>query len=124
MFRFIRRDQSTNDLLAEGANNLRDYFQSKGYPDVDVTFRREPEQNDQQLINYYIATGPRRKLVNIDIAGNDYFLPETLDERMFLRTNSLFLRYGRYSESFREKDEEAIENLYQANGFRNVKVNL
>jgi outer membrane protein assembly complex protein YaeT len=111
-----------NDLLAEGATNLRDYFQSRGYPDVDVTFHSEEPKNDEQVINYYIATGPRRKLAHIDIVGNDYFLPETLEERMFLRTKSLALRYGRYSESFRKKDEEAIENLYQANGFRDVKV--
>ncbi|MBV9499961.1 MAG: hypothetical protein JO138_11365, partial [Acidobacteriaceae bacterium] len=26
-----------NDLLTEGAANIHDYFQSKGYPDVDVT---------------------------------------------------------------------------------------
>jgi outer membrane protein insertion porin family len=111
-----------NDLLAEGATNLRDYFQSRGYPDVDVTFHSEPPKNDEQIINYYIATGPRRKLVNVDIVGNDYFLPETLEERMFLRPKSLALRYGRYSESFRKKDEEAIESLYQANGFRDVRV--
>ncbi len=111
-----------NDLLAEGATNLRDYFQAKGYPDVDVTFHSEAPRNDEQVINYYIATGPRRKLANIDIVGNDYFLPETLEERMFLHTKSLALRYGRYSESFRKKDEEAIESLYQANGFRDVKV--
>jgi outer membrane protein assembly complex protein YaeT len=41
---------------------------------------------------------------------------------MFLRPNSLVLRYGRYSETFRKRDAEAIENLYQANGFRDVKV--
>ena len=41
---------------------------------------------------------------------------------MFLRTNTLLLRYGRYSETFRKKDEEAIENLYESNGFRDVKV--
>ncbi len=111
-----------NDLLVEGARNLSDFFQGKGYPDVDVTFHREEPHNDQQIINYYIATGPRRKLVNIDILGDTYFEKETLQERMFLRTSSLVLRYGRYSESFRKKDEEAIENLYQSNGFRDVKV--
>lgn len=111
-----------NDLLTEGARNLHDYFQSKGYPDVDVTFRREPPQNDQELINYYIATGPRRKLVNVEILGSNYFTMDTLRERMFLRAASLMLRYGRYSEDFRKKDEEAIENLYRANGFRDVKV--
>ena len=111
-----------NDLLTEGATNLRDYFQARGYPDADVTFRREPVQNDQEVINFYIATGPRRKLANVAIKGNTYFLDDTLRERMFLRSSSLALRYGRYSESFRKKDEQSIENLYQSNGFRDVKV--
>ncbi len=111
-----------NDLLTEGAVNLRDYFQSKGYPDVDVTFKREPTTNDREVINYYIATGPRRKLVNIAITGSNYFTPETIHERMFLQTNSILLRYGRYSETFRKKDEQSIQNLYASNGFRDAKV--
>jgi outer membrane protein insertion porin family len=111
-----------NDLLAEGARNLHDYFQSRGYPDVDVTFKREPVQNAEEVINFYIATGPRRKLTTVDIQGNNYFLDSTLRERMFLQPSSLLLRYGRYSEAFREKDEEAIANVYIANGFQDVKV--
>lgn len=111
-----------NDLLTEGARNLRDYFQAKGYPDVDVTFRREPVKDDLEAINYYIAAGPRRRLVDVRIEGGSYFLEETLRERMFLRPKSLVLRYGRYSESFRKKDEEALTALYESNGFRTVKV--
>lgn len=111
-----------NDLLAEGARNLHDYFQSRGYPDVDVTFKQEPEKQDEEIINYYIATGPRQKLVKVAIEGSDYFLDETLRERMFLRPSALLLRYGRYSEAFRHTDEEAIANLYVANGFQNAKV--
>jgi outer membrane protein insertion porin family len=111
-----------NDLLAEGANNLRDYFQSRGYPDVSVTFRREPEQKDQEVIDYEIALGPRRKLVAINITGSNYFTMDTIRERMFLQTSSFLLKYGRYSEAFRDKDEDAIQALYQANGFRNAKV--
>jgi outer membrane protein insertion porin family len=111
-----------NDLLTEGARNLRDYFQSRGYPDADVTFRREPDKDDQEIVNYYISAGSRRRLVNVNIEGNNYFFEDSLRERMFLHTNSLLLRYGRYSESFRTKDEEAIADLYRSNGFRNVKV--
>lgn len=111
-----------NDLLTEGAVNIRDYFQSKGYPDVDVTFKREPTENDREVINYYIATGPRRKLVNITVRGSNYFTPETIRERMFLQTSSILLRYGRYSETFRKKDEQSIQNLYASNGFRDAKV--
>ena len=110
------------DLLTEGARNIHDYFQSKGYPDVDVTFNSEPAKDDRQVINYYISTGPRRRLVNIDIDGNFYFLRETLEERMFLKTKTILMRYGRYSETFREQDERAIEDLYRSNGFQDVKV--
>lgn len=110
------------DLLTEGARNLRDYFQSRGYPDVNVTFRQEALKDDEEVIYYYIARGPRRKLVHIAFDGSSYFTEATLRERMFLQTSSIVLRYGRYSEIFRKKDEEAIENLYQANGFRDAKV--
>ena len=111
-----------NDLLTEGARNLRDYFQQRGYPYADVTFKRQPEKDDQEIIDYYISSGARRRLVNVAIDGNHYFQEETLRERMFLHTNTLLLRYGRYSESFRHKDEDAIKSLYQSNGFRTVKV--
>ena len=110
------------DLLTEGARNLTDYLQGKGYPDVDVTFAQEPVKNDLQQINYYVTLGDRRRLVDVSIDGGSYFLDETLRERIFLKPKSLLLRYGRYSETFVRKDEEALTNLYQSNGFRSVKV--
>lgn len=110
------------DLLTEGAGNIKNYFQSRGYPDVDVTFKEEPEQNGEERINYYIALGKRQRLVNIDIIGGQYFGLPIIRERMFLQTKSILLRYGRYSETFQKQDEDAIKNLYMANGFRDVKV--
>jgi outer membrane protein assembly complex protein YaeT len=111
-----------NDLLTEGARNLRDYFQSRGYPDAAVTFEREPVKDDKQVINYFITAGPRRRLVKIKIEGNHYFPEQVLRERMFLAKNSLLLRYGRYSISFRSKDEETIKDLYETNGFLNARI--
>jgi outer membrane protein insertion porin family len=110
------------DLLIEGARNIQNYFQSRGYPDVEVTYKQEPEVNDEEVIKYFVALGPRRRLAHIEITGSTYFTVETLRERMFLQTNSILLRYGRYSETFRHDDEKSIENLYTANGFRNVYV--
>jgi outer membrane protein assembly complex protein YaeT len=109
-----------NDLLVEGARNLRDYFQSRGYYDVDIDFRLRPETDDEQVVEYVIARGAKYKLKNVAIAGNNYFREEDLRERMFMTPATLLMRSGRYSEAFRSKDEENIENLYKANGFRNV----
>jgi outer membrane protein assembly complex protein YaeT len=111
-----------NDLLAEGARNLRDYFQSKGYFDTVVDYRTVAPQPDLERIEFAISQGRRYKLVHVGISGNRYFDQNTLRERMFLEPASLFLRRGRYSEAFRKKDEENISELYRSNGFRDVKV--
>lgn len=110
------------DLLVEGARNLRDYFQSNGYPSVQVDFRQLPPDNDKLIIEYIISKGPKRKLAEVTIQGNRYFTTETLRERMFLEASSFQFRNGRYSEAMRSKDEDAIRNLYQSNGFTDVQV--
>jgi outer membrane protein assembly complex protein YaeT len=110
-------------LLAEGARNLRDYFQSQGYFDADVEFKRQRIVNDKADIDYLINPGPRHRLVAIRIQGNKYFTTATIRERMYLRTESLLqFRYGRFSEALLRRDEDAIASLYQSNGFRDVSV--
>ena len=111
-----------NDLLVEGARNLRDYFQSLGYYDVDVTFRVQPVVKDEQTIEYVISLGTRFRLAGLKIAGNKYFRDDDIRERMYMSTGSFLARRGRYSEAFRKKDEQNIANLYRANGFHDVKM--
>jgi len=111
-----------NDLLVEGARNLRDYFENSGYPDVDVTFRKTAVENDTQTIEFIIARGTRKKLVQVAIEGNQFFKSSDLRERIFLTPASLRFWRGRYSEDFRKRDEEAIASLYRTNGFRDVAV--
>lgn len=111
-----------NDLLSEGKRNLTDYFQSKGYYDVDVQFRTQEQQSDMERIEYVISRGQRYRLVKLTITGDNYFDLDTLRERMFLAPASLFSPHGSYSEAFVKKDEENIGLLYRASGFREVKV--
>jgi len=111
------------DLLVEGKRNLEDYFQSQGYYDVDVEFRRQPPQNGVENIEYVIARGERYKVVRLTLRGNQYFRTSALRERMFMHETEFNLRHGRYSEAFQRKDEQNIVDLYKSNGFRDVKVN-
>jgi len=112
-----------HDLLVEGARNLRDYLQSEGYFEAEVEFKEQNASNDRASIDYLVNSGVRHKLVSIQISGNRYFSTEALRERMFLQTASfLQFRHGRYSEDLLRRDEESIANLYQSNGFRDVKV--
>jgi outer membrane protein assembly complex protein YaeT len=110
------------DLLAEGSANLRDYFQSRGYFDVDVEFRQHQEQGGKTVIDYLVTPGIRHRFVHLEIDGNRYFTTRIIRERMFLSPSSFELRLGRYSEALRRRDEETIAELYRSNGFRDVKV--
>ncbi len=112
------------DLLLEGKRNLEDYFQSQGYFDVAVDFRIRGPENDLETIEYAISKGTRRKIVHVAVRGNKYFDTKTIRERMFIQPAAFNLRHGRYGEAFQRKDEENITALYQANGFRDVKVTI
>jgi len=110
------------DLLAEGAANLRDYFQSKGYFDAEVQFRQQQVQDGKTEIVYAVTPGIRHRFAFLKIAGNHYFDAKTIRERMFLVPTSFEYRQGRYSEALRRRDEQTISDLYRSNGFRDVKV--
>src|SRR3954447_12217661 len=113
------------DLLVRGVRNLRDYFQNKGYFDVEVDYSSTDVSKDERNITYVITPGERHKVVSVEVHGEHYFNEDQIRERMFTHTAGfLVLRHGRYSEGFSRRDEAAIKALYQDNGFRDVKVSL
>lgn len=122
----VFEEQSVDrDLLVEGARNIEEYLESEGYFHASVNFESKNLNGNSgaQVIEYQIERGERHKLVAVTIDGNRYFDTETLKERMYVRPASLLqFRHGRYSESFLERDVEAIESLYRSNGFRDVDV--
>ena len=110
------------DLLVEGARELREHFQSKGYFHAKVEFRARPD-GDRETIVFDVDRGPREKLAAITVRGNRYFDEATIRERMAVRPASFpQLRYGRYSDQMLEQDLETIADLYRTNGFRDVRV--
>ena len=110
-------------LLVEGARNLTDYFESKGYFDAKVDFSETTGEGDSHEIEYSVVRNERHRLVRIEFTGNHYFDGATLKERLTTREAGL-LRYhnGRYSQRTRDDDRDAIRDLYRANGFRDVTV--
>lgn len=110
------------DLLMEGARNMEEDLQAKGYFDADVSFKQESAPGGDSVIRYTIDRGPRGELVHIGIRGNQYFDEPTIRERMAIAVASWQVRKGRFSRSLLERDLEAIRELYRSNGFRDVEV--
>jgi outer membrane protein insertion porin family len=113
------------DILVRGVGNLRDYFQDKGYFDVQIDFDTRRMNPDLETVTYTIVPGVRHTLVKLSIKGNKYFDSDEIRNRMFLHAAGLlYLRHGRYSEGFARRDERAIEALYDSNGFRDAHANI
>jgi len=112
------------DLLVEGQRNIQQYLQSEGYFGAEVQYpdtQRGPA--GEQIITYAVDRGPRHKFVHLTISGARYFTDQTIRERLYIEPAE-FPRfpYGRFSEGDLRQDIQSIQNLYTANGFRDVKV--
>jgi outer membrane protein insertion porin family len=111
------------DLLLTGERNLRDYFQNRGYFDVQLDFTSHNTNPDLEVITYTVSLGDSFRVIRVDVKGNRYFTSATIRERMFIQPKGFIrLRHGRYSQSFATRDEEAIRDLYRDSGFQDCKV--
>ena len=111
------------DLLNEGARNIRDYFQTQGYFDVDVTYEQAQDpRTDQRNVIFHIERNQRHKLVELTLQGNHYFPREDLRERMLMQPAGGLLVHGLFSQAILARDAQSIENLYRNNGFLQAKV--
>jgi len=111
-----------DDLLAEGARNLRDYYQSQGYFFATVRPVLEHQREDEVLIIFEVEQGARQELVHVGISGNRFFDLETVTERMLVQPKTLDLRRGRLTNSLLDRDRLVILDLYSSNGFLDAQV--
>ena len=111
-----------DDLLNEGNRRVRDYYQSLGYFDARVEHKVEPPRPDELLIVYNVDLGERRRVESVNVEGNHYFDSDTLRGLLSVRPASTLDRQGLYSQQLVSADIQALEAVYQNNGFANVKV--
>jgi outer membrane protein insertion porin family len=112
-----------DDLLNEGKRNLTDYFQTLGFFDAKVDFKRiRDPQNKHVEIIYTIDRGSRHKLAEVELEGNKYFPSSLIRERMSIQPAAWLLSHGRYSQSLLARDVSSITELYRTNGFSKVQV--
>jgi outer membrane protein insertion porin family len=112
-----------DDLLNEGRRNLLDYMQTRGYFDATVGIKKQsdPSQNLLRAV-YVVDSGIRHKLVKVIITGNRYFDQQALRSRMQVQPATRLLSSGRFSQSLLASDLNGLQDLYRANGFRQIQI--
>jgi outer membrane protein insertion porin family len=110
------------DLLNEGAQNLRNYFEGHGYFDVKVS--HQPVQSDPQHLTaiYSVELGQRHVVDSVSITGNKYFATPLISERLSVRPSNILDHDGAFSQQLVTQDVASIKALYQSNGFSSVTV--
>lgn len=108
------------DLVQEGQQNLLDYFQKKGYFDVQVrtNFQR---QTDTILLVYEIEKGNKHKVGSIAFNGNHQLAEKDLQNVVVIKKAHLWT-HGLLSQKLLNQSSKNLEALYRDHGYEDVKV--
>ena len=110
------------ELIQEGRQNLISHFQQAGYFDakVNVTTRVQP---NHETIVYQITKGPRHRVVDVGITGNQHIDEKTLKPHVTVSEKSwLPWSHGKFSQKLLRTSAKNLERLYQSEGFSTAKV--
>ncbi|MFN0128444.1 MAG: outer membrane protein assembly factor BamA [Verrucomicrobiales bacterium] len=112
--------------LQEAATKIREEYQRKGFPDVDIRYQQEKvAETGFTRVTFYITEGERALLNDIRFEGNTVFTARELKklvevgDRDWWRVWNLTKRIN--SEKL-ERDVAAIQAKYQDNGYMNARV--
>ena len=111
-----------DDLLNEGNRRLENYYQRLGYFDVKVDHEERPPTAQLVEIVFHVHLGARHRVGSVTITGAKYFDLPTLEERLSVRAHDAFDREGVYNQALLQADVNALQAIYQNNGFSQVKV--
>jgi outer membrane protein insertion porin family len=107
------------DLVQEGQKNLVDYFQKKGYFNVNVTtdVQRQP---DKVVLVYAIDKGKKHKVSSVAFVGNSVSERELLSQVAIKKAH--LLSHGSVSQKLLAQSVKNIEAFYNDHGYEEVKV--
>jgi outer membrane protein insertion porin family len=108
------------ELIEEGRRNLISHLQSKGFFDVNVTTNVQ-KRPDGETIVYQIVKGPRHKVHDVKVAGNQHLGEKELRGHIKVE-KAHFLGHGVFSEKLVWASVKNLTNLYKADGFSSVSV--
>ena len=108
------------ELVQEGQQNLTDYFQKKGFYDVQVTTDFQ-KKRDEILLVYKIDRGEKHKVARILFHGN-YAIPEKELLAQVKVKKSHIWTHGNLSQKLLKQSASNIEALYRDRGYQEVKI--
>jgi outer membrane protein insertion porin family len=107
--------------LKKDADNIKDLYEKKGYPWVNVTYKIEVDETGASSSAVFtIDEGAKAVVTKLNIIGNTAFSDKRILKIMKSKTAGFF-RSGVYKKEVLEDDMDRIKNFYKQAGFLDVK---
>lgn len=122
----IEQENAVNqDVAHQGQQDLLNYFQAKGYPDVTVASQYE-QQPDGVTIVYTVRLGTRYTVKEPKFQGNRHVDEDVLEAAVSIKESHSILAYpiirGKFNQKLLNQSVKSLEVLYRRNGFAEVSV--
>ena len=128
--RLFQRDSFSETVLKSTDQQIRQFYQGKGYYDPQVSHRMEKKSGKEVVIYFEIELGQAPRIRNINFEGNTAFADAVLLDLMKTQPRSRFvvpgfgwlLSRGIYNPAILEIDKRALELFYKKEGYPDVRV--
>lgn len=110
----------SSKLVEEGEENLKNYFQSKGYFDTQVKAKVKQETNRTTVL-YEISRGTRDRVAEVAFKGNASLQTRQLLPHVTVKKARWFSR-GTFSDQLLRSSVRNLENIYRNAGYSSVKI--
>jgi outer membrane protein insertion porin family len=104
------------ELLEEGARNLKEHMEERGYPEADVVYREEGGEGGARTLRYAIDAGRKVTVAYVRFRGNESIPDKDLLGVLQIQP-ARFLQRSIYSVSRLDSDVESLRLLYNSRGF-------
>lgn len=114
----------SDQLILDARDNLENFYEESGYPDVSISYRIQPAPNGNgsELI-FLIEEGEKNEIRKIRFEGNTTFDDRTLRRQMNIKEKSFwsfFTRAGRFEADSLDENLEAVLDYYRSKGYLRV----
>ncbi|HTK96310.1 MAG TPA: POTRA domain-containing protein [Terriglobales bacterium] len=109
------------EVIQEARHNLVSYFQSKGYFDIQVSSDVKVDGPDQETVVYQIKKGPRHRVKDVGITGNQHLSEEELMGHVKVG-KAHFFSHGNFSDRLVQESVKNLKKVYAADGFSSASV--
>lgn len=118
----IFQDGDFDDYELEASvKKLTQFYQARGFDNVQITFDREKLDEENNLVTFSIQEGQQTKIKEIEFAGNKQISDGDLKKQMLSKEEALTEK-GYFIKPLVDQDMKLIDDYFQREGYLDSKV--